>query len=64
MSRGKGPYLYPCPSCGVTVQANAAWQARNHLPCRACVRISNGWSCFCCGSSDPHHPSPCPTSTS
>lgn len=58
--RGKGPYPYPCPECGTTVNARAAHAARQRLPCRACIRIKNGWSCQTCGTDDPHHPSPCP----
>lgn len=62
--RGKGPYPYPCPECGETVNATAAYQARHRNPCRACIRIRNGWTCRACGSSDPSHPSPCPQEVS
>lgn len=57
--RGKGPYPYPCPDCGQTVNATAAYRARHRNPCLACTRIRNGWTCRECGSTDPHHASPC-----
>lgn len=60
MSRGKGPYHYDCPECGAAVEVAQAWAARNRGPCRACLRIRNGWTCGACNSSDPHHPYPCP----
>ena len=57
----KNRHPYECPGCGRTVQAVAAWSARQRQLCRPCARVKNGWSCLDCGSSDPEHPSPCPT---
>jgi len=56
-------YLYICSGCGEEKEASAAYRARQRGPCRPCVRRKNGWSCHTCGSSDPEHPSPCPSLT-
>ena len=56
--RGKGPYPYPCPDCGTTVNATAAYRARQRLSCLACTRVRNIWICPTCGSSDSHHTFP------
>lgn len=53
-------YLTECPSCGVVFGVNAKHLVRQRARCRPCIRTANGWTCGTCGSSDPHHPSPCP----
>lgn len=52
-------YRYTCPTCGADVTAAARHVAAQRYECRACLRIRNGWTCQICGSTDPHHPSPC-----
>lgn len=56
----KKKHSWICPQCGATCTGTAGWQARLRLQCRACTRVSTGWSCRECGSTDPHHPFPCP----
>lgn len=54
-------HQFTCDECGATAYASAAWKLRHRpLRCLACARIHNGWRCGCCGSTDPHHPLPCP----
>ena len=54
-------HRYPCPECGVEQATTAGWRARGRgMPCLACIRTRNGWTCLECGSADPHHPTPCP----
>lgn len=62
MTKAK-PHRWICPQCGATCTGSAGWAARLRQPCRACVRVSTGWTCLECGSADPHHLFPCPSPT-
>jgi hypothetical protein len=60
----KAKHLTVCPSCGITFGVTAKHMVRQHARCRPCIRKANGWTCLTCGSTDPHHPFPCPETLS
>lgn len=43
MTGPRRTHPYPCPTCGRTIHATAAYQVRHNRPCLRCTRAVNGW---------------------